>query len=425
MDITYLPSRLEPLFLGALVITAILWIALSAYVVINRMLYDRRQRRLMDDARDLADPAVASLPTIERSPAMRRTLSNLSRQNVYRLVSRTDVPAALNEFSAAYATEYVGADQISRDASSDSRRGKWRRISALFALADVKAPDAHEQLENALADPDVDVSNAAAVVLRRVGDRRAASILIAALRRGTPAPSRVATHLDQFPLPIHDLIRPLLVDPQPHARQWAASLLMRYPDVPELAAEVAEVADDESPAVRKAALSTLGAMASAVAVPTAERRLADPVSYVRSTAIRVLARHGALETDDARRQAIASWIAPSLADSAWEVRSAAKESLVELGSTTWRKVATQLESPDEFARNGAAEVLQNLGMVDATVKDLGTSTSPSTEVVAVVSRALREGGATMAGAAALRSAPETRAALEDLLTNHREAGVQP
>ncbi|HEU5183935.1 MAG TPA: HEAT repeat domain-containing protein [Gemmatimonadaceae bacterium] len=422
MDITYLPSRLEPLFLGALVITAILWIALSAYVVINRMLYDRRQRRLMEDASDLSEPAVASLPMIERSPAMRRALSNLSRQNVYRLVSRTDVPAALNEFSAAYATEYVGADQISRDASSDSRRRKWRRISALFALADLKAPDAHEQLANALADPDVDVANAAAVVLRRVGDRRAASILIAALRRGTPAPSRVATHLDQFPLPIHDLIRPLLVDPQPHARQWAASLLMRYPDVSELAAEVAEVADDESPSVRKAALLTLGAMASAVAVPTAERRLADPVSYVRSTAIRVLARHGTQETDDARRQAIASWIAPSLADSAWEVRAAAKESLVELGPTTWRKVATQLESPDEFARNSAAEVLQNLGMVDATVRELPTST---TEVVDVVSRALREGGSAMAGAAALRSAPETRGALEDLLRNHQEAGVQP
>ena len=42
------------------------------------------------------------------------------------------------------------------------------------------------------------------------------------------------------------------------------------------------------------------------------------------------------------------------------MRTAAKDALVKLGPTTWHEVAAQLSSPDAFARNGAAEVLQNL-----------------------------------------------------------------
>ena len=65
MDITTLPYRAEPLFLGALTVTGLLWITLSLYVVLNRRSHDRRQRRLMEAARDLSDPAVASLPPLD------------------------------------------------------------------------------------------------------------------------------------------------------------------------------------------------------------------------------------------------------------------------------------------------------------------------------------------------------------------------
>jgi len=425
MDITTLPYRAEPLFLGVLAVTVLLWIALSLYVVLNRRAHDRRQRRLMEAARDLSDPAVASLPPLERSPAIRRMMSRLSRRELYLMVASTELPPGVSEICAAYATDRVGLDRIADDACVDAERRKWRRIPALFALGKLKAPKAYEVLETAITDPDPDVSNAASVILHRMGDRHAAAILIAALRKGSPPPSRVATHLDQFPLAIHDLIRPVLVDPQPHARQWAASLLARYPDVPGLAVEVAELADDRDPQVRKAALATLGAMTNPVAVPTAQRRLGDPVSYVRSTAIRVLTRHGSVDADEARRQTIASWIAPGLADGTWDVRTAAKESLVQLGPATWRNVAAQLRSPDEFARNSAAEVLQNLGLVDSTIKGFGSGVEPATDAVDAVTRALHAGGPPMARAAAMRSTPESLPVIEGLVASPQLAGVEP
>ena len=341
------------------------------------------------------------------------------------MVAGTELPPGVSEICAAYATERVGLDRIIDDASVDAKRRKWRRIPALFALGTLRPAKSYEVLETAITDSDPDVSNAAAVILRRMGDRHAAAILVAALRKGSPPPSRISTHLDQFPLAIHDLLRPVLVDPQPHARQWAASLLARYPDVPGLAVEVAELADDRDPQVRKAALATLGAMANPVAVPTAQRRLHDPVSYVRSTAIRVLARHGSVEPDDARRHTIASWIAPALADGTWEVRTAAKESLVQLGPVTWRAVAAQFQSPDEFARNSAAEVLQDMGLVDSTIKDFGSGVEPSAEAVQAVTRALRAGGPPMARAAALRSTPESLPVIEGLVASPQLAGVEP
>jgi hypothetical protein len=65
-------------------------------------------------------------------------------------------------------------------------------------------------------------------VLGRLPDMAAASALVDALQQGKYAPSRIATYLDQFPLPIGDLLRPLLDHPDPSARYWGATLLSRH-----------------------------------------------------------------------------------------------------------------------------------------------------------------------------------------------------
>jgi HEAT repeat protein len=58
---------------------------------------------------------------------------------------------------------------------------------------------------------------------------------------------------------------------------------------------------------------------------------------------------------------------PLLADREWLVRSAAKQSLEAMGREIAPLVLEMLSHEDAFARNGAAEVLQNLGMFDALV----------------------------------------------------------
>jgi hypothetical protein len=103
---------------------------------------------------------------------------------------------------------------------------------------------------------------------------------------------------------------------------------------------------------------------------------------------------------------------------------AAKESLVSLGPTVWREVAAQLDSPDRFARNTSAEVLQNVNLLDHTIDDIGRGITPAAELVAVLERAFREGGPGIVDAAAARSNPELFPSIEDLLTRLRFAGIR-
>jgi len=382
-------------------VTAALWVAVSAFAVLNRLLYDRRERRLMNITRALTDPEVARLPPLERSPAIERVLALLPRRVIYALVATTAYPAWVTEVCAAYSLEYPGLPRMMRDAAAGARRRRWRRISALFALGHLRVAGIHELLRAAVSDRDADVSAAAMVVLTRLGDRTAAEILVAALQR-THSPSRVATHLDLFPIPVDDLLRPLLRDERPRTRYWAASLLNRYPASPGLSDDIGSLVDDADASVRKVALLTLTAAAGSAAMPHVRRALADPVPYVRSTAIRMIAAQGVLEGEVARR-AHASWIASSLADCQWEVRLAAREALTELGPTVWREAAAQLESADPFARNTAAEVLQNMGVLDMAIAMVERGEPLGEELEQAVGLAFREGGPAMISAAAGRT----------------------
>jgi HEAT repeat protein len=401
------------------------WAGVSSFVVVNRMLYDRRERRLTSIARALADPALASFAPIDRAPAIRGILSRMSRRAVYRMVASTVLPVSITEACAAYAIERWGLPQMVLDAQGQRGRRKWRRISALFALGHIRAAGSHDLLALALVDPDADVAGAAAVVLHRLGDERAAGILVPALRGGTLPPSRIATHLDQYPLPIDALLRPLLSEPKSGTRYWAASLLSRYPYAEGVAGEIAVLVNDVDPQVRKAALATLGTMRSAEVIADVQRAVHDPVAYVRSTAIRSLTQYGMLESDTSQRERLAAVIAPSLADAVWEVRLAAKECLVDLGPVTWREAAAQLKSVDSFARNGAAEVLQNLGLLDRAIAAMESGTEPDAALLDMVARALHEGGQPMVDAAGARSSPRASATIEALLSSLRVAEAAP
>jgi len=311
------------------------------------------------------------------------------------------------------------------DASARGGRRKWRRISALFTIGHLRVAEAHELLAVAIQDADADVANAAAVILHRLGDRRAAGILVSALGQSALPGSRVATHLEQFPIPIAELLLPLLADSRARARYWGASLLRKYPGVPGLASRLAVLAADPDAKVRKASLGTLGRLPDDVALICATRALNDPVGYVRAAAVRALAGHALLKNDEWRRRAFAARVAMMMADADWNVRLAAKESLFELGPTTWREVAALLESPDAFARNGAAEVLQNLGVLDWSVRGIANGLTPGVELTNMLAGAFREGGPAMVNAAVERSNPEPICGVEDLINTLRFVGQAP
>jgi HEAT repeat protein len=234
---------------------------------------------------------------------------------------------------------------------------KWRRIAALRVLFHGRHAGILRLLERALGDVDPDVVGAAVDLLGSMGDRQAAFLLVGGLRAQVYPPSRIATLLDGFPFPIAELLLPLLDDASPVVRFWAATLLVRYAGTDGLEDRLVFLARDPDPLVRKATVETLGRIGGAKAAATALELLEDPVWYVRAHAARALG--------DLGRADLADRIMPLLADGEWWVRFAVKESLQAMGAAIVPDLIPYLDHADGFARNGTAEVLQNLGFLDS------------------------------------------------------------
>ncbi len=121
-----------------------------------------------------------------------------------------------------------------------------------------------------------------------------------------------------------------------------------------------------------------------MAAECAERLLADPVPYVRAHAARALAELG--------RSDLAEAVSPLLGDANWWVRLAAKESLTSMGSDVWPVLMRSLGHSDQFVRNGAAEVFQNLGVLDSLIVMEAASDNPSPTKLDMLHRIAAAGG---------------------------------
>jgi hypothetical protein len=232
--------------------------------------------------------------------------------------------------------------------------GRWRRVSALTRLARAHHPAAARLLQPALADRDQRVATAAIRSLGDLGDGWAIDVLVSALRSGIVPRSRVAAELERLvPVPGPRFV-PLLRDLNPAVRFWAATLLGPYP---ELGRErLMALTWDPDPNVRAAAVETLGSRSGHAVSAAILARLDDSAWFVRVHAAR------------AAGHVLGVGAAPSLsgllADEQWWVRSAAKDAFRSMGPDAVPALLSVLAHPDSFARNGAAEVLQDIGFVD-------------------------------------------------------------
>lgn len=376
-------SRLGPLLVVFFASSLALWVVLSLYVVLNRLIYDVRRRTLRQAQAELGDPALSGRPPFERSRRVEGILARLSKRAVHRVVADVSLPGFLSETFAAYAVTKWGIDRVLRHASRPTGRFlKWRRLAALSVLAQLRHRRVHDLLAAAARERDPDVAGASVVLLGRLRDRRAASILIDLLREQNVSASRVATQLENFPQETAALLMPLLGDALPHVRTWAAYLLSRFPSTPGLGASLASLCHDAEPGVRKSAVQTLGTVGGPLAGRAAAELLDDSVPYVRAHAARALG--SLLGVEHVGR------IAPLLADRDFWVRLAVKETLATMGTRARHAVIEQLDSTDGFARNGAAEVLQNMGVLDELIAQSARTADEGS--LDVLEKALRAGG---------------------------------
>jgi len=237
--------------------------------------------------------------------------------------------------------------------------GRWRRVTALQRLEQAHHPAVPRLIRRVLDDPDPKIAAAAIRTLGDIGDEWAIELLLDALRRGNGQRSRVAAELERLaPVPGAQLL-PLLRDWNPVVRFWGATLLRPYPELGE--ATLIELSWDSDANVRAAAVETLGTRSGHGVGVALLARLDDSEWFVRVHAARAAGHVLGAEA--------APTIARHLADERWWVRTAAKDALRGMGSDAVPSLLAILTHDDPFARNGAAEVLQDIGFVDFLALD--------------------------------------------------------
>jgi len=287
-------------------------------------------------------------------------------------------------------------------------------VAALRILAQAAYPQVLALLDRALQDRDPMVNGAAVALLGRRREPAAVTLLVDALRAGRYSRSRIATALDQSPALTPVPLVPLLQHESGPVRFWAATLLARFPGEG-LDSRLGPLSEDPDANVRKAVVETLGVIGGHDAAAVAERLLDDSTWFVKAHAARALGQLG--------RADLAPRIVALLADPEWWVRLAAKQALESMGEAAWPALRRALDHPDRFARNGAAEVLQNAGAFDALLRR-GRAADPTPEDVAVLRQLAEAGGSGMVTGLLERlpvgESPDERDRLRQLL---RAAGV--
>jgi HEAT repeat protein len=384
------------------------WAALSLYARAIQRKRARSQTTVTDAVTALRAADVVHLSLAERVERLRPLLHGASRELIMFAAARDDVPRAAADVFCAYLGERWSVHALESDAASHrTGRDKWRRITALRILFRMNHPRQMELLAAAVADRDKDVASVALSLLGDSDHLDAVDILIQALRARRQPAARIALYLDQSPQHLAARLRPLLDDADAVVRRWAATLLGRYGDVDGLERELAASADDHDPEVRKAAVQSLGQIGDELAAATALRLLNDPVPFVRAAAVRAIGR---LDRDD-----LAAKVAHLLGDRDWWVRFATKECLEGMGAGIWPVLVRLLEDPDRFVRNGAAEVFQNLGVLDSFIVMEAASDNPGSRKIELLRRVAAAGGVRLTDSLLDRADPRLEARLRQLL----------
>jgi HEAT repeat protein len=398
---------LDLAFAVAAVLAVVVWAALSAHILIIQ----RRRvstRRLVADAIALLEADdVRPLSLMERIERLRPIASKASRELIMRATADRDTPDNAFRALLGYLTERWGLETLLRDAAAHvSARDKWRRVTALRILFRSNHTAILDLLARAVEEPDVEIADVALLLLGTSYESRAMDILFDALHEQRHSASRIAIHIEQSPQPIADRLKANLSDRDPVVRLWCATLLARYRDEP-TERDLARLTDDPDPRVRKAAIQTLGMIGDVIAADRALHLLTDQFPYVRAHAARALGELG--------RTDLADRVAPLLGDPDWWVRLASKESLELMGSDVWPVLMRSLNHSDRFVRNGAAEVFQNLGVLDSLIVMEAATDNPGATKIDMLRRIAAAGGVRFTDSLVERAGPIIGPRIRNLL----------
>lgn len=370
------------LVLGGLTVT---WTGIFAYVIVTRAIYDV-QKRIVDASRRRTRRRIVSAARAGGEVDVDRVLDRLRVAVLLRAAAdtstRTPVARVFSQHLLRRAEPRIRALLVGK------RERRWQRVGALRVAALGGLPEAATLLQEATRSPDEEIQAAGVRILGELGTPAAQHLLVELVRTGAFPRSRVASQLDGASLSV-EMLRPLLDDTEPVVRYWGAKLLERASDNPAASDALLTAAADDDANVRAAAAGSLAGDPSEQATEALVALLVDPSSHVRLHAARSIGRRGTVKAADR--------VASLLSDRDWWVRTSAKRALESLGAEAVPAVRPHLRTDDEFVRNGAAEILQNLGLVRTLVDRVATATNGEGEAAAAeLAPILTAGGARFA-----------------------------
>jgi HEAT repeat protein len=241
-------------------------------------------------------------------------------------------------------------------------RSKSRRSDAARRLGRIGDPRAVPGLAELLGDPKPEVREAALFALGRIGTGESLELMLDALGSGDRwSQEKVSEVVEKAGDKSRRLLVDLLRDEDPSRRAFAAEIMGRVAGDQE--AEYLERAlEDEDVNVRARAADSLGRMRNRAARPALLRALEDPAWEVRAQAVKALGSIGDEEDTDS--------IAPALRDGEWWVRSNTAAALREMGETGEGPLVEMLWDEDRFAREAAAQALEEGSIVERLVEDM-------------------------------------------------------
>jgi HEAT repeat protein len=393
----------------SLAVVATTYVLTGLVVIISRSRYERNRKIVDRLGQILLDQSNSELTEHYRLRRADRYLASLPIRRIKRIISETVLPANINRVICRNLLNRLGIKRVNHDAlAHNNSRNPWPRITALQILAFGQTEAAWTALEKALISPDHHVVGAAVTILGNLHETRAAELLAKAMRVGCYPSSRISTFLDRFPIDLSPLVGSFLSQPSSNIRYWGAMMLRRYPALEGGTEMLASLTYDKNPMVRRAAIESMSLLDGEIATKEARRLLTDEVSFVRAHAARAL---GTLHAHEA-----APAVAALMADREWWVRYAAKASLETMGSQAIPHILPFLKDQDRFARNGAAEVLQNLEYFEQLLAEelLGPS---QPERLAILEMLAQAGEGRMSEAMINRLPPEVRENASSLLSS--------
>jgi hypothetical protein len=177
----------------------------------DRVRYDRRSGRSASIQRALAIRR-SRRSAARAAAAVRDMLRRLPTLVVYRMTGDADSRRGCASSARGTPRARSACTHAARRDGRIAARAKWRRISALHALVYARPPRSTRCCARRSPTRIADVASAAASVLQRIGDERAAEILIGGLRASRLPASRIAARLE----PILDPASTTCCRPLPH-----------------------------------------------------------------------------------------------------------------------------------------------------------------------------------------------------------------